>query len=232
MRRLRRITEGLHVIRGLVNIYVLETNDGIALLDSGFPGSAATVVRALRQLGHRAEDVRHLILSHAHPDHIGGAAELKRLTGSRVWANAIDAPIMRAGSGFRPVHPSPGLRNWVISRLLLGRIKEVEPVAVDSFLGDGERPPFLPDLLTIHAAGHCAGQNAFLWERGNGILFTADTCVNLGQPSLPPACEDVPLARRTLAALKRLEFDTICFMHGAPILADGGALFRRTRFDA
>lgn len=223
---IERLADGLHVIRGMVNIYVLETDDGLMVLDSGFPGKVSRILDGVRDLGRQPTDVRHILLSHAHPDHIGSAAALKRATRATVWAHPVDAPIIEAGTGFRPIHATPGLLNRVITSLLLGKIKSVEPTSVDRHVNDGDRLPFLPDLQVIHSPGHCAGQIALHWQRHGGVLFPADSCVNLRGIKLPPACEDVALARASLERLKRMKFEKICFMHGRPILESGDRLLQ------
>lgn len=228
---IKRLAQDLYVVPGLVHVYVLETVDGLALLDTGFPNGAARILAGVRAIGRRPGDIRHILLSHAHADHIGSAAALKRATGATVWAHRLDAPIIEAGTGFRPVVASPGLRNHLVTRLLLGRIAAVEPTAVDRSLEDGARLPFLPDLVALHAPGHCAGQVAFHWRRRGGVLFTADTCVHQFGLTLPPACEDVDLARRSLARLSQTDFAMACFMHGRPIASGGDAIFRATAFD-
>lgn len=228
---IKQLAQDLYIIPGLVNVYVLETGDGLALLDTGFPGSALKILDGVRALSRRPNDVRHILLSHAHPDHIGSAAALKRETGATVWAHSVDVPIIEAGTGFRPVVASPGLHNRIVTRLLLGRITAVEPTKVDRCIEDGTSPPLLPDLVAMHAPGHCAGQVAFHWRRHGGILFTADTCVNQFGLTLPPACEDIALARKSLARLSKLDFEMICFMHGRPVTSGGDRIFRRTPFD-
>jgi glyoxylase-like metal-dependent hydrolase (beta-lactamase superfamily II) len=228
---IQQLAQDLHIIRGLVNVYVLETDDGLAVLDTGFPNSAPKILDGVRGLGRRPDEVRHILLTHAHPDHIGSAAALKRETGATVWAHPVDAPIIEAGTGFRHVEASPGLRNRIVTRLLLGLVTVVEPTRVDRFIEDGDSPPFLPDLIAMHTPGHCAGQIAFHWRRHGGVLFTADTCVNSSGPKLPVATEDVALARKSLAKLSRLNFEMICFMHGRPITSGGDKIFRRTSFD-
>lgn len=227
---IEQVADDLHVIRGLVNVHILKTDDGLAVLDTGFPGSAPKIRDGVRAIGGTPADVRHIIVTHAHPDHIGSAAALKRETGAIVWAHPVDAPILEAGTGFRPIHASPGLVNRLLTRFVLGRITSVEPVHVDRLLEDGGCPSFLPDLQAIHAPGHCAGQIAFLWRRHGGVLFTADTCINMRGPKLPPACEDVAQARRSLERLKQLDFQMICFGHGRPVLTGGDTLLRATSF--
>ena len=227
---IKQLIQDLHIIRGLVNVYVLETADGLVVLDTGFPNSASKILDGVRALGRRPDDVRHIVLTHAHPDHIGSAAALKRETGATVWAHPIDAPIIEAGTGFRHVEASPGLRNRILTPLLLGLVTSVEPTKVDQFIEDGDSPPFLPDLMAMHSPGHCAGQIAFYWQRHGGVLFTADTCVNQFGLKLPVACEDIALARKSLARLSKLDFEMICVMHGSPITSGGDRMFRQTSF--
>ena len=91
-----------------VNAWLID-RDGLTLVDTGVPGSADKIVAAIRQLGKQPSDVRHILVTHAHPDHIGSLAVLKQATGARVYAHPLDAPIIRSGSGFRPLKPAPGL---------------------------------------------------------------------------------------------------------------------------
>ncbi|QKR99800.1 MBL fold metallo-hydrolase [Sphingomonas sp. CL5.1] len=228
----RQLTDDVWLIPGLVNVYVLRTEDGLAVLDTGFPGHAGKILKALRTIGKTAGDVRHIVLTHCHPDHIGSAAALRRETGAIVWAHPIDAPMIEAGTTMRaPMTPSPGLRNLILAKLLSGRVRQVEPTRVDRLLADGESPSFASDMTAIHVPGHCAGQIALLWRRDGGILFTADACVNRRGLTLAVATEDPALALVSLARLADLDFDKVCVMHGPPILRDGAAQFRRTNFD-
>ncbi len=227
---IKQLVQDLHIIRGLVNVYILETADGLVLLDTGFPNSAAKILDGVRALGRRPDEVRHILLTHAHPDHVGSAAALKRETGATVWAHPIDAPIIEAGTGFRHAEATPGLSNRIIARLLLASLSPVEPTKVDQFIEDGDSPPFLPDLIAMHSPGHSAGQIAFYWQRHGGMLFTADTCVNKFGPRLASTTEDLALSRKSVARLSKLDFEKICFMHGSPIMSGGDRIFRRTSF--
>ena len=75
----RRICPGLYVIPvGPVNTFLLDSPDGCVLIDTGFPNSENTILKAIQQLGKRSNDIRHIVLTHAHPDHIGGDAGLRR----------------------------------------------------------------------------------------------------------------------------------------------------------
>lgn len=227
----KQLTKELFIVPGLVNVYLLETDDGLVLLDTGFPGRAKNVLEALRALGRVPADVRHMVLTHCHPDHIGNAAELKRETGATVWAHPVDAPLIETGTtGRRPMHASPGLRNRIVVKLIGGAVKQVEPVKVDRLLEDGDTPPFAPDMTVIHVPGHSAGQIALLWHRHGGIMFPADACLNRRGLKLTVAMEEPQVALASLAKLAKYEFDKICVMHGRPIMSGAGDQFRQTTF--
>ena len=222
------VVEGVYVLRGLVNVYLLRTSGGLVLIDTGFPGSEGKIIEALRSLGHGPRDVSHIILTHGHPDHIGSAAALKRETGATVWANNVDKPIIEAGRGFRPLKASPGLRNKLVAWLILGRVKEVEPTKVDGSLADRDHPAFAPELTAISVPGHCAGQLAFLWAPSGGLLITADACINRRGLQLPAGTEDIAEVRRSLVKPASLTFNVAAFGHGPPINAGADAVFRWT----
>lgn len=227
----KQLADDLYLVPGLVNSYLVRTSDGLMLLDTGFPGSTRKILDSVREIGRTPSDVRHIVLTHCHPDHIGNAAALKRETGATVWAHPVDAPLIEAGTtGRRPMSASPGLRNRILVRLLGGSVKQVEPTKVDRLLEDGDSPSFAPDMTAIHVPGHCAGQIALLWRRHGGVLFTADACINRRGLKLPIATEDQPLALDSLARLAKYDFDKVCVMHGSPILGGGGEAFRQTRF--
>ena len=221
------LIDGLHMLPGLVNVYLLRTNDGYALIDSGFPNSAVKILKGLSSLGVAPTEVRHLLLTHGHPDHIGSAAALKRATGATVYAHAEDAAIIRSGKGWRKSYPAPGLRNRIMFKVLNAMSKDVEGTTVDHLIDDGESLPFDKDLVAIHIPGHSAGQLAFLWKRNGGVLFTADACINRGGMKLTAAIEDLDETRRSLAKLATHSFQTACFGHGAPIMTGADASFRQ-----
>lgn len=227
--KIQSVTPGLHILRGMVNVYLLELEDGCALIDSGFRNGADKILGAIATIGKQPEDVRHIVLTHGHPDHIGSAAALKRATGARVYAHPIDAPIIEAGTGFRPAKPIPGWRNALLFALLLkpSLKRPIEPTKVDHFLEHGASLPFAPDVTVIHTPGHDAGQVSLFWRRHGGVLFTADACVNIRGLGLAAAQEDIDETLHTLRSLSSCDFDKACFGHGPPILAGADQAFRR-----
>ena len=65
---------GGHVVpMGMANAYLIEGDDGLTLIDAGCPGKEAAVFGAIRGLGRTPDQLKHLIFTHGHPDHIGSA---------------------------------------------------------------------------------------------------------------------------------------------------------------
>ena len=224
----KQIVSGLYSIAlGPVNSFFLDLPEGGVLVDTGLPDSADKILRALEGLGKQPRDVRHIILTHAHPDHIGSAAALRKATGAATYLHSRDVSIAKNGGPFRPLTPAPGLLTKVMFKLFVGELAGVEPVTVDYVIANDHDLPIPGGLRAIHTPGHCAGQVALLWPEHGGVLFAADACLNLLGLGWSLGYEDLEEGGRSLQKLSRLEFQVACFGHGKPIRQDASARFRK-----
>jgi glyoxylase-like metal-dependent hydrolase (beta-lactamase superfamily II) len=216
---------------GVVNTFLLDDADGCALIDAGLPDRVDDILGGIAAAGKRPADVRHLIVTHAHPDHIGSLAAVRAATGAAVYCHPADAAIVTAGGDFRPLRVSPGLVSWLAWRLfirpILRRYPRVEPTPVDHHLSDGQVLPIAGGLTVVHAPGHCAGQVALLWAAHGGVLLAADAASNVLGLRLSPAYEDLDAGERSLRRLAALDFQVACFGHGRAIVGEAAARFRR-----
>ena len=224
----KQILPGLYSIAiGAVNAFFIDDPAGGILIDTGFPDKQAVILEALAGLGKQPSDVRHILLTHAHPDHIGGAAALQKVTGATTYAHPIDAPLIRAGKGWPKLTPTPGLLNLLIVKLLVRPAMLVEPATIDRELNDGDLIPLAGGITAIHTPGHRAGQISFLWPQHGGVLFVADAAMNEFGLGLAIAYEDLELGKQSLRKLAALDFQIACFGHGKTISQNASAQFKK-----
>jgi len=220
----------LHQIElGRVNAFLLRGQDGLILIDAGFPGDDAPILDAIHEIGHTPTDVRHILLTHAHVDHTGGLAALKEETGAVTWMHPRDAELVRAGQAVRPYSVTPGLLNrllyWVFVR---GNPTTIAPAPIDRDVPGNNEIPVAGGLRAIHVPGHSAGHLAFLWPEHGGVLFAGDVAANAMGLGLSIIHEDLGEARRSLRKLSRYAFDVAVFGHGGPIRQRAAERFRET----
>jgi glyoxylase-like metal-dependent hydrolase (beta-lactamase superfamily II) len=220
-----KVAPGVHqALSGYVNAFVIEADDGLVLIDTGLPKSESRILRAIAAFGHRPDAIRHIIVTHAHPDHMGSLAALLELTGAQSWVHEVDAPYVEAGT-FPPIYPGPGLFARLLYFATRFAPRNVAPARVDRRVKDGDELP--GGLVALHAPGHSPGQIA-LMRPGQNLLFAADTAMNFWRLSLSLMNENQALARQTAARIAGMEFDVAFFGHGAPMLSNAAAQFRKT----
>jgi glyoxylase-like metal-dependent hydrolase (beta-lactamase superfamily II) len=220
------VIDGVQLVpMGMANAFLIEADDGLALIDAGFPGKQATVFGAIRGLGRSLDQLKHLIFTHGHPDHIGSAAAIVRETGARTYMHPLDIPMAESGGPFRPKRAAPGLLRQAMCNLLFHPDERVEPVAIDQPLTAGEILPVAGGFEVIHTPGHCAGQVALLWRPGR-MLFAGDVYMNLMGLGDPVGFENLNDGRASQRKLASLSFNAAGFGHGAPIARDASTRFR------
>ena len=222
----KRVIDGVHIVpMGFANAFLIESDDGLTLIDAGFPRKEAAVFAAISRLGHSSKQLKHLIFTHGHPDHIGSAAAIVRETGARTYMHPLDVPIAESGGPFRPMRPAPGLLGQVLCRLFFDPEERMEPVAIDEPLTPGEILPIAGGFDVIHTPGHCAGHVSLLWRPGR-MLFAGDVCTNLMGLGDPVGFENLDQGRASQRMLAALSFDAAGFGHGKPIARDASLRFR------
>ncbi|MCW2715685.1 MAG: fold metallo-hydrolase [Frankiales bacterium] len=196
----------------LVNAFLLENSDGsMTVVDAGLRRGSRPILAALGELGKAPQDVTHLLMSHGHLDHAGGASELQQATGSAVWTHDREAVYLREG---HPPALDPSLSR--LGKLLLTRGPTgFVPVDVAETFADGAVLPLGGGLLVVHTPGHTPGHCSYL-HTASGVLLTGDALFNLRRIRYAFAglCTDVALSRSSAARLGELEFEVAGFTHG------------------
>ena len=224
---MKRITEDAWLLAlGNANAVLLRDEDGLVLFDAGFPGNEKVVFDAIDKLGKHRSDLKHLIFTHGHPDHIGSAAAIVRETGATTWMHAADAPLAESGGPFRLMTHAPGLLHALIFRMVWKPDERMQPFSIDKNMVDGDVIPVAGGLRVIGTAGHCAGQVAFLW-RGEQLLIGGDVFMNLFGLADPVGFEDEAEGRRSQRKLASLQFDAAAFGHGSAINSKASSRVRQ-----
>jgi glyoxylase-like metal-dependent hydrolase (beta-lactamase superfamily II) len=220
------VIKGVHLVpMGMANAFLIEGDDELTMIDAGYPGREAAVFGAIRELGRSPHQLKHLIFTHGHPDHIGSAARIVRKTGARTYMHPLDIPIAESGGPFRPLTPAPGVLRRVVCKLFFHPDERLDPVAIDQPLTAGEILPIAGGIEVIHVPGHCAGQVALLWRPGR-MLFVGDVCMNIMGLGDPVGFESLEEGRASQRKLATLSFDAAGFGHGEPIARNASTRFR------
>jgi glyoxylase-like metal-dependent hydrolase (beta-lactamase superfamily II) len=207
--------------------YLWHDPDGFTLIDAGLPGSAPLIADAIRQGGYQPADLRRLVLTHFHADHIGAAAAIAGWGEVEVIAHHADVPFIRAGAA----GPAPDLADWerpiyeqVMSQL---PAQTVIPPRVDREITDGDELGFGDGAVAVAVPGHTPGSVAVYLPR-HQVLFAGDAAARRGDGTVICGVFNVsrPQAAVSLRRLAGLDATVTCFGHGEPLTHDAAAELR------
>lgn len=200
----------------LINSFVFLEEDGsVTLVDAGLSNAPKRIVAGLAELGKHPRDVQRIILTHAHYDHAGGAAELVAATAaSGVAAHEADADFLRDGVN------APGDMSSLVYRVFLRNASSgFDPVVVSEELTDGHLLDVAGGLQVHHTPGHTPGHVSLL-HPDTGVLITGDAIFNFGIRIAWPfaaACTSLPLNRQSAQVFAELDYRLAAFTHGPEI---------------
>jgi glyoxylase-like metal-dependent hydrolase (beta-lactamase superfamily II) len=199
------IVPGLHLLGGLSPsaAYVVETREGLVLVDSGLASDARLLKSQMKGLGLDGQSVRAILLTHAHGDHSGGAAHLRTATGAKVYAGRGDSTVLRDG----------GPREAFFSTFHMPDDMP-HPTSVDVEL-DGGEVIGVGDVRfrALATPGHTPGSICYLMERGPlRALFTGDVIMMLHGDERPHSELRKPLGTYAAYLAPRYRGDARAFL--------------------
>ncbi len=209
-----------------MNSFIIDGDEGVALIDTGLPNKYDITVDALGSIGRSITDVTAILLTHSHTDHAGGAAALKRESGAQMYASALDSAAIR---GDEPPPPPPMMERLPFLKPLLRRLPSAEGVGIDHIIGEAAPNGLPADLVVIDTPGHTPGHVSFLLDRDGGVLFVGDAAtatkkgdVKRGWMNRPGVTFDASLQH-----LAEFTFETAHFGHSAPLHSGASTSFKR-----
>ncbi|MFT3828531.1 MAG: subclass B3 metallo-beta-lactamase [Opitutaceae bacterium] len=186
--------------------YLIVTPEGHILLEGGFAETAPLIAKNIRALGFRVEDIKFLLTSHAHLDHAGGLAELKRLSGAQLVATAPEADGLARGG--------KGDFQW-------GDTLPFPPVTAERIVADGDTVSLGGVVLTARVTpGHTKGSTTWTMSATDAgkpcaVVFMASLTTPgydlVANPQYPNLGADI---LRSCAILRALPCDAYLAPHG------------------
>jgi len=209
---------------GMAPAHLIESDAGLVLVDAGLPRYEQRVLRRMRSLGR--DDLRLIFITHAHLDHYGSAAALRRLTGAPIAIHRADGDAMAQGETPVGLARGQGKLLWVLLRLF-GSYLRPEPTPPDLLLDDGsDLRAYGLDAVVLHTPGHTSGSSCLIVE--GRLAFVGDLVSTSGWPRVQCSfADDWSLIPDSLARLQALRPEWVYAGHGRRPLS-GEALQRLT----
>ena len=211
--------------RALVNAFVVRA-DVLTLVDTGTPGGAGKIVKALKSAGLEPGDVGRILLTHRHADHAGNAGELARLTGAEVHVSPASVPYVSDRREQRRPLPVTPLGRLLVPYVSVALPWTLEPAPTHPTLVEGAT---VGPFRVIATPGHTEDHVALLWEE-RGLLFAGDAAANITRVGPHPASDDPEAALASFRRLAETSFEAAVFGHGRPLASAAQARFRAARF--
>jgi glyoxylase-like metal-dependent hydrolase (beta-lactamase superfamily II) len=224
--QLFQITELVHLAQGDTVNWLLVTDDnGVMLIDTGYPGNRNEVLASLRQLGYQAGDVRGILLTHAHIDHLGSAIWFARTHGTPVYCHADEvghakreyleqaSPLDVALRIWRPRWAKWAIHVIRNGGLIREGIPTTQPLTTDVATQLPGHPIAIP--TPGHTGGHCSYLVDSVLASGDALV-TGHPLLRHSGPQLLPAVfsHSQDNCIRSLAALALLETEILAPGHG------------------
>lgn len=186
--------------------YLITSPEGHILINSGFDRTVPLIQASVESLGFKMTDVKIILASHAHSDHVAGHARLQKATGAKVFVMKGDDQVIASGGKGQYFYPKD---RW-------------EPCKVDRVLKDREEVTLGGNTLVAHSTpGHTRGCTTWAWKaEDSGKKFDV---VVIGSPNVNPGYQLVNNAEypeiakdfaKTFDVLKSLPCDVFLGAHG------------------
>jgi hydroxyacylglutathione hydrolase len=201
-----------------VNSYLLKTEEGYFLIDTGLTKTRGQLEEELEAAGCHPGDLKLIIITHGHTDHTGNAAYLRDRYGAKVAAHRGDSKMCESGNMFTDVEG--GVLFKVIG-------------ALTKIIGVGDSDRFTPDIYledtqdlstyglkatVLHTPGHSEGSISI--HTAEGDLFCGDLFNNDKKPEKASLVQDAELLEASVQRIRALEVSTVYPGHGKPFTMD------------
>lgn len=199
------------------NCYLVDYGDGIALIDTGLGLGVDEILKNIRLHGFDPSALTHILITHTHLGHWGGAPKLREITAAKIWIPAAGRYWLEHVDEDLTIQQNLKFGRWP-------RDLAPKPCSPDHVFGDGDRIQLgSTSLETIVVQGHTKDSTCFLWESDDcRALFTGDVIFYGGTIGLINAeGSSLDDYRRDMRKLEGLEIDALLPGHSVFVLRNG-----------
>jgi glyoxylase-like metal-dependent hydrolase (beta-lactamase superfamily II) len=206
---------------GTVNSYLIKTEIGYILIDTGFPRNRVDLERELREAGCRLGDLKLIVMTHGDGDHSGNGAYLRKKYGAKIAIHGDESAAVENGDATLS-RTRPSFLRRVLNRIVLAllspliRSGKFEPFSPDFTIDEGyDFSKFGFDAKVLHIPGHSKGSIGILTSDGD--LFCGDLLVNMRRPSVnSTGVDNQSELKASVERLKNMKINMVYPGHGKP----------------
>lgn len=222
------VAEGVYRIPArAANTYLVEGQNGLVLVDTGLPGSEKRILNAVRKLGRKPDEIKLVLLTHRHPDHIGSVAALKKETSATIASHPFEKPYV-AGTLVVSMPRAWSMRGQIARRLIAVtqwtmrflRIIKYRPLHVDK---TADEDSVLDDAgidgSVVWTPGHTKGSITLFLNRPKVAIVGDLLRGKRGRLVEPMLMESISQTHASVGRVLELGPELICPGHGKPLPA-------------
>lgn len=221
MQQLSEHVYGVLTKFNLLNQYVIVNGDTIAVIDMMLgAGDVDNLDKALQSKGWSLTDVDHMLITHAHPDHIGGLYDFQQRSNATTYAHRIDAQVIRGETDSAVADPAElGFFNRMMLQMM-GDNDPENPSRVDVDLADGDTlDQIVEGLQVVHLPGHSHGQVGYYLPQDKALIG-GDVMMRIGgslRMPLRAVSPDWTAVKQSIRRVAELDVEILCLGHGKPL---------------
>jgi glyoxylase-like metal-dependent hydrolase (beta-lactamase superfamily II) len=213
---------------GTVCAFIIQGESGAILVDSGYPGFEDKILGKMAEAGVKSSDLKLILLTHGHDDHMGSAAALRNKTGAKIAVHKNDVEKLKTGSNglMIPIRPvASAMLSFLIKNFVKPKVEGFEPdiVIEDEF----SLKEYGIAAKVIHTPGHTPGSVSVLFE--NGDIIVGDLMMAMmskKNPNKPVWAEDISKVAENIGSILKRNPKNIYISHsyGGPFTANSAKL--------
>ncbi|MCL4399249.1 MBL fold metallo-hydrolase [Candidatus Parvarchaeota archaeon] len=217
----QRINPSLHELYlGRSKAFLIEASDGsLILVDTGMPKKEKEIISYINSIGKSVSDIKYILLTHAHIDHFGSAASIKKLSNANLAINENGVHYINGDGGLLlPVHknlksPKAKLQSSLIK--IMSKFLRVQYVKPNMLLKEGVFPPEMKiNAKILETPGHTKDSISVYLVDSNTVIVGD---LLFGAPDklrLPPFFDDYVSLLSSIKKIKDINPDLVCVSHG------------------